>query len=110
MTLNEPVDLFQNVYVEVIGSTTDSTNQIAWGDHIVESLVNRVQDLRNAIGDAARIVMGSLDSFPRNDQWETSEVSGRFGLTLAAEGGVILSKAGIETTFEVEIKFTRTNV
>ena len=42
----------------------------------------------------------SLTGLPVAETWQVKEVSASFGITLAAEAGVLLSKASAEATFE----------
>ncbi len=44
-----------------------------------------------------------MEAMPHASGWRVEEVSGSFGLSLAAEAGVVLTKASAETTFEVKV-------
>ena len=54
-----------------------------------------------------RAVADSLPGLPSTDGWRLGEVPGSFGISLAAEGGVILKKASAAVTFEVTMTFQR---
>ncbi|GLY92851.1 hypothetical protein Acsp02_01070 [Actinoplanes sp. NBRC 103695] len=50
-----------------------------------------------------------LGDLPTARDWEVAKVEEAFGITLAAEAGVILSKASTEAT-DVTITFARTDL
>ena len=81
--------------------------QIAWGGNQAEALADRLGDVKAAIGAGARAVANSLSTLPTAQGWKLDEVTGSFGLSLTAEAGVILTKASLETTFEVTVTFKR---
>lgn len=81
--------------------------QIGWGSNVTELLQSRLDDIRAAVGAGAESVASTLDSLPVRERWQIDQVSTTFGITLAAEAGVILSKASTEATFEVTITFAR---
>lgn len=81
--------------------------EIGWGTNLVDTLRNRLDDIRTAIAAGAETVAESLHKLPSAEGWSLGEVSASFGITLAAESGVILSKASGEATFEVTVTFKR---
>jgi Trypsin-co-occurring domain 1 len=95
----------EQVFVPVV--EVRSGREIGWGTNVSESLRARVPDIHAAIQAGAESIAASLGSLPTVQQWSASEVSASFGITLAAEAGVILSKASTEATFEVTITFNR---
>jgi hypothetical protein len=95
----------QQVLVQVVPVTNG--RQIMWGSNRVQTLADRLGDVKAAIASGARTVADSLATMPGAPGWELREVCGSFGLSLAAEGGVILTKASAETTFEVTVTFER---
>lgn len=44
-----------------------------------------------------------MEAMPYEPGWRVNEVSGSFGLSLAAEAGAMLTKASAKTTFEVKV-------
>ncbi|GAA1371485.1 CU044_2847 family protein [Catellatospora chokoriensis] len=105
---NAPEPVEQNgseIVVQVIEISTG--REIDWGAHAVERLVARVADVKRAVTAGASAISASLDDIPANPRWRVHEVSASFGITLAAEAGVILSKAASEATFEVTVTFQR---
>lgn len=85
-----------------------SGREITWGGNVVEKLDERLVDVRTAIVAGVRAVSQSLDRFPAPAEWQLAELSAKFGITLAAEAGVVVSKASAEATFEVTVTFRRT--
>lgn len=95
----------EGVLVQVV--PIDSGRAIAWGSSRVEQLSDRLGDINEAIAAGARSVADGLANLPSPTDWEITEVSGTFGISLSAEAGVIITKASAETTFEVNVKFER---
>ena len=85
----------------------DAGREISWGSNVSELLTARLVDIRDAIQAGAGSVATSLAELPVVENWHVKEVEASFGITLAAEAGVILSKASTEATFEVKITFAR---
>ena len=94
------------VFVPVV-EIADAGREISWGANASELLTARIADIRDAIHAGAHSVVGSLTELPVVENWHVKEVEAAFGVTLAAEAGVILSKASTEATFEVKITFAR---
>lgn len=81
--------------------------EIGWGDNAVERLRDRFGDVRDAIVAEVRSVTTGLDRLPESGQWRVSEISTKFGVTLTAEAGAIVSKVGGGATFEITATLTR---
>jgi hypothetical protein len=81
--------------------------EISWGSNQVQNLADRLEDVKAAIAAGARTMVDSLPGLPMASGWAVDEVTGSFGLSLTAEAGVILTKASVETTFEVTVTFKR---
>ena len=73
----------------------------------MQNLADRLEDVKAAIAAGARAVADSLPGLPMASGWAVDEVTGSFGLSLTAEAGVILTKASVETTFEVTVTYKR---
>jgi hypothetical protein len=91
------------VLVQVVPA--ENRREISWGSNKVQNLADRVQGIKAACAFRASAVADSLTTLPRAPGWRVGEVSETFGLSLAAEAGVILMKASAETTFEVTVTF-----
>jgi hypothetical protein len=94
-----------SVFVQVM--PVEDGREIGWGSSLVATFSDRLDDVRAAVIAGAHAVAGSLSGLPSADGWKLREVSGSFGVSLAAEGGVILTKATAGTTFEVQVTFER---
>ena len=98
-----------DVFVQVVPlNDVDRGCEIGWGSDAAETLVKRLADIKAAISSGVSALADGLSELRATVGWEVSEVKGTFGLTLAAEAGVILTKASTECTFEVEVTFTPT--
>jgi hypothetical protein len=71
-------------------------------------LADRGPEIEAAIVQASAIAQQSLAQVPARDGWRVSTMEVSFGLTLAAEAGVVLSKASAEASFEVTLTIERT--
>lgn len=96
---------FNGVLVPVVD--VHSEGEIGWGSGVAQQLQDRLDDVRQAIVSGSEAVAGGLSALPSAAGWSVSRLSASFGITLAAEAGVILSKASAEATFEVVVEFTR---
>jgi hypothetical protein len=94
-----------SVSVQVVD--VSAGREIAWGTNAVERLGDRLTDVRNAIIAGANAINIDFDALPAREGWHVNEVSATFGVTLAAETGVVLSKAAMEATFEVTVTLQR---
>jgi hypothetical protein len=81
--------------------------EIARATQVAELLGDRIDDIRDAIVAGAQTVAGTLRELGSAPGWNLDEVTASFGLTLAAEAGVILSKASASAAFDVTVKFQR---
>lgn len=92
------------VLVHVI---TEEGREIGWGSNLAERLEDRAEDIRRGVESAARMVTNSIKTLPHPDGWTLGEVTAAFGVTLTAEAGVLVSKAGAGATFDVTLTFAR---
>ena len=93
--------------VLIQGVPVDEGREIGWGANVVEQLQNRLEDVRLAIAEGAKAVADSLEGLPGAEGWQLGEVSAKFGVTLTAQVGVILSNVSSGATFEVTVLFKR---
>lgn len=96
------------VWVQVIDVDVAADREITFGKSLAEGLGGRQDDIQSAIDTGSQVVAKSLKSLVSPEGWQLNEVSATFGITLTAEAGVIVSKASAGATFEVSVKFTRT--
>lgn len=91
------------VLVQVVDETG---REIGWGKDDAERLDARLDDIRRGVASAAGAMSASITGLPQTPAWTLTEVSASFGLTLTAEGGVIVSKVPAGATFEVTLTYT----
>jgi len=95
------------VRVETVELDASGSRQIAARRRATELLQDRRADIESAIAEATSIVETSAASDEQRGPWRIKTIEATFGLTLAAEAGVILSKASTEASFEVTITVER---
>jgi hypothetical protein len=92
------------IYVPVV-EIGDAGRDFSWGSNVSE--MGRVVSTTFAIRAGAASVSTGLTELPVVGDWHVTEVEASFGITLATEAGVILSKASAEATFDVTMTFSR---
>ncbi|AKN70768.1 CU044_2847 family protein [Streptomyces sp. NPDC015171] len=97
-----------DIRVETVSLDAAGNRQIASRTRTTAGLDERAAEIEQAIVQASEIAQRSLDRVPRRDGWQVRSLDVTFGLTLAAEAGVILSKASAEASFEVTLTVERT--
>ncbi|MFD9071103.1 CU044_2847 family protein [Streptomyces lasiicapitis] len=97
-----------HVRVETVALDAGGSRQIATRTRTTSPLDGRAAELEEAIVQASAIAQESLAQVPARHGWQISSMEVTFGLTLAAEAGVILSKASAEASFEVTLTVERT--
>ncbi|CAM5296204.1 CU044_2847 family protein [Streptomyces abikoensis] len=95
------------VRVETVELDAQGSRQISSRVRRTSSLEERSEELQQAIASASAIAQGSLDRLQERDGWRVGSLQVTFGVTLAAEAGVILSKASAEASFEVTLTVER---
>lgn len=81
--------------------------QIGRRDRTTAPLADRGAEIEAAIVEASAIAQRSLAEVPARDGWRVSTMEVSFGLTLAAEAGVVVSKASAEASFQVTLTIER---
>ncbi|WP_326718285.1 hypothetical protein OHT59_01265 [Streptomyces sp. NBC_00243] len=94
--------------VETVELNGHGARQIGSRSRQSALLADRSDDLREAILQASTIAQDSLAEVPERHGWSVTGMEVTFGITLAAEAGVILSKASAEASFEVTLTVERT--
>ncbi|MCT9080149.1 CU044_2847 family protein [Streptomyces fulvoviolaceus] len=95
------------VRVETVELDARGSRQIGSRARPTVPLEERAAELRAAIVSASAIAQDSLAQVEPRDGWRVSSLQVVFGVTLAAEAGVILSKASAEASFEVTLTVDR---
>ena len=96
------------VRVELIRLDDRGNRQINEKSRLTGQLAARGADIQEAIREASAIAQESLQNLPERSGWGVSGLEVTFGLTLAVETGVIISKASGEASFEVTLSIERT--
>ncbi|WP_308402444.1 CU044_2847 family protein [Streptomyces sp. AC550_RSS872] len=104
----QPATDLSLVRVETVALNGDGARQIGSRVRQSASLADREDELRDAIRQASTIAQDSLAQVPERHGWSVTGMEVTFGITLAAEAGVILSKASAEASFEVTLTVERT--
>jgi Trypsin-co-occurring domain 1 len=92
------------VLVQVV---TEEDREIGWGSNLAERLDERLDDVRRAVALGAAAVSGSVQEISDVPGWRLGEVVAKFGVTLTAEAGAILTKGSVGATFEVTLTYRR---
>jgi len=95
------------VRVEVVELDDAGARQIRARERATELLRDRADDIRIAIQEAAEVALSALGSMEDQAGWRMTTLETVFGLTLAAEAGVIVGKASTEASFEVTLTIER---
>jgi hypothetical protein len=96
-----------NVRVETVELDSPGTRQIGQRSRTTALLRDRAGDIESAVQEASQIVQGSVAKVRETDGWLVKSVEVKFGLVLAAEAGVVLSRASAEASFEVTLTIER---
>jgi len=96
-----------NVRVETVPLDSSGTRQIGAKSRATALLRDRRDDIEAAVSEASTIVQDSVAKVDDKEGWRVKRVEAKFGLTLAAEAGVILSRASAEASFEVTVTIER---
>ncbi len=104
--MTEPVNSepLVDVRVDVVSLDRRGHRQIAPRERLTVELANRRAEIESAVALASDIVQASAAKVSTEGGWGIQELEAKFGLTLTAEAGVLLTKASAEATFEVTIK------
>lgn len=96
-----------DVRVETVQLDSSGTRQIGPRTRTTSLLRDRRDDIEAAVREAATIVQDSVDKVDDKAGWCIKTIEAKFGLTLAAEAGVILSRASAEASFEITVTIDR---
>jgi hypothetical protein len=93
------------VYVEVID--VGDRREISWRRRSLAKFGQRAEEVRVAVEAAAMTVAEGLQRVPDTPGWAVAELSAKFGVTLMAEAGVVLSRASAEAAIELTVVYRR---
>lgn len=95
------------ILVDVVEVDQAGYRQISPTDRLTAQLSERRAEIEGAVALAADIVQNSVTATEEKGGFHVKEIEAKFGITLTAEAGVILSKMSAEATFEVTITVSR---
>src|SRR5690348_10646242 len=95
------------VRVETVTLDSSSNRQIKAATRTTALLQDRRDDIESAIREASTIIQESVDTVEGKSGWHVKRVDAKFGLMLAAEAGVVISRASAEASFELTITIER---
>jgi hypothetical protein len=96
-----------NVRVETVELDSAGTRQIGSRRRTTALLQDKRDDIEAAVREACDVVQDSVAKVDARQGWRVSSVEAKFGLILAAEAGVIVSRASAEASFEVTVTIER---
>ena len=96
-----------NVRVETVELDAAGTRQISSRRRTTALLAERRGDIEAAVGEACNIVQDSIAKVDTRHGWRVSSLEAKFGLIVAAEAGVIVSRASAEASLEVTVTIER---
>jgi hypothetical protein len=92
------------VAIQPIGA---SGRRIAAGSDPAALLSSRIDDVRRGFEAGVEAMGSGLTSVDAPAGWDIASVEAKFGLTLGAEGSIIVSSISAAASFEVTITFER---
>lgn len=95
------------VLVETVRLDGSGNRQIGPKSRSTALLKDRHDDIEAAVAEASAVLRDSAAKLEDAEGWRVKSVEAKFGVTLAAEAGVILSKVSAEASFEVTITIER---
>jgi hypothetical protein len=95
------------VRVETVELDSAGTRQISSRNRTTALLQDRRGDVEAAVREACEIVQDSVAEIDTRHGWRVSTLEAKFGLTLAAEAGVIVSRVSAEASFEITVTIER---
>lgn len=96
----------KNVYIETV--TIGKDRQVSRDQPSLKLLADRTGDISSAIEVASDSIRSAASKLTKDESGlGMTELTVKFGITLGAEGGVIVSKATLSAALEVELKFSR---
>ncbi|MEN3614953.1 CU044_2847 family protein [Plantactinospora sp. ZYX-F-223] len=95
------------VRVEVFPTDDAGLRQIGPSRRLTTLLQERADEIGTAVRDISRMLRESVDTEPDDTGFRVSNVTSTFGLSLATSGGVVVTRASAEVSFEVTLTIER---
>lgn len=96
-----------DVRIETVELDDSGTRQIRSRHRTTARLQERRDEIDAAVREACEIVQASAAKVDARQGWGVSTLEAKFGLVLAAEAGVILSRASAEASLEIKVTIER---
>lgn len=98
----EPIVKVETVDLDHLGA-----RQIGTRSRSTASLNERSDEIEEAILQASSMIQKAAAKAADSGDWRVTTLEATFGLTLALEAGVVVSKASAEASFEVTVTVER---
>ena len=95
------------VLVETVQFDSSGGRQIVSRTRATALLQDRRSDIEAAVSEATKIIQDSAANIENKAAWQVKSIEAKFGLTLGAEAGVILSRMSAEASIEVTVTIER---
>ncbi len=95
------------VLVETVQIDSSGGRQIGPRTRTTALLQDRHADIEAAVSEATAIIQDSAAKVKDDAAWQVKTIEAKFGLTLAAEAGVILSRMSAEASIEITVTIER---
>jgi hypothetical protein len=97
-----------DVRIETVEFDSSGTRQISSRRRTTALLQDRRTEIEAAVRAACEVVQDSAAKVDTQQGWRVSTVEAKFGIVLAAEAGVIVSRASAEASLEITVTVERT--
>ena len=95
------------VRVETVAIDASGNRQISARNRTTQLLRERREDVEAAVHEATVILKDSVAKVEDSGGWRMKSLEAKFGITLTAEAGVLVSRASAEASFEVTVTIER---
>jgi hypothetical protein len=96
------------VLVETVQLDASGGRQISSRTRTTSLLQDRRADIEAAVSEATAIIQDSAAKIESDKEaWKVKTIEAKFGLILAAEAGVIISKMSAEASIEITVTIER---
>jgi hypothetical protein len=96
-----------DVRIETVELDESGSRQIRSRHRTTARLHERRDEIEAAVREACDIIQTSAVKSSQQQGWGVSSLEAKFGLVLAAEAGVILSRASAEASLEIKVTIER---
>jgi Trypsin-co-occurring domain 1 len=97
----------ENVLIETVDLDSSGVRQIGPKVRTTALLQDRRGEVQEAVREASTIARDAVAEVAEKDGWRVGSLEVKFALTIAAEAGVIVSRASAEASFEITVTIDR---